>query len=311
MLAAVLAGVCVGGAALAQQPAAATPAPGPAAQPAGEKSMGRDDSAAEKLGWKLATQAWTFRDRTAFEAIETAQRLGLKYIELYPGQALSKDQPKAQVGPDLSQEQRAELRRKLAASGVMVVAFGVVNPGSDEAAVRRIFDFARDMGIRTITCEPADKAAWDVVEKLANEYSIDAACHNHPKPSKYWNPDTVLEAINGRGPRVGACADVGHWPRSGLTPVDCLKKYQGQIKSLHFKDIRNNLDQPWGTGDSDARAMLKELRRQGFQGVISLEYESGSGKEVEENAALCIDFFDEVAREIVAEEAREAPKPGK
>ena len=42
----------------------------------------RDDAAAERLGFRLGVQAWTFRDRTAFEAIATAHRLGLRYIEL-------------------------------------------------------------------------------------------------------------------------------------------------------------------------------------------------------------------------------------
>jgi hypothetical protein len=68
--------------------------PGPSApmatqQGAPAPAAPRDDAAAEKLGWRLGAQAWTFRDRTAFEAIATAHRLGLKYIELYPGQPLA------------------------------------------------------------------------------------------------------------------------------------------------------------------------------------------------------------------------------
>ena len=57
-------------------------------------------------------------------------------------------------------------------------------------------------------------------------------------------------------------------------------------------------------GDGDAAGMLRELRRQGFKGVISIEYESGSGKELEENAAKCAAFFDETARRIVDEESK-------
>ena len=62
----------------------------------------RDDRAAEQLGWRLAVQAWTFRDRTAFEAIDTARALGLKYIELYPGQKLAPDRGDAKVAVDMS-----------------------------------------------------------------------------------------------------------------------------------------------------------------------------------------------------------------
>ncbi len=258
----------------------------------------RDAAAAEKLGWKLSVQAWTFRDRTAFEAIDAARALGVKYMEFYPGQALSPDQKDAKVGPDLNAAQRAAFKAKLAASGIRAMNFGVVNFTSDAAAARKVFEFAKDMGLETITCEPADTAAWDAVEKLADEFKINAACHNHPKPSHYWNPDTVLEAIKGRGPRIGCCADTGHWPRSGLKPVECLKKYEGHIICLHFKDITNGEDRPWGTGDGDAAGMLRELHRQGFKCVISLEYESGAGKELEANAAKCVAFFDKTAREI-------------
>jgi hypothetical protein len=35
--------------------------------------------------------------------------------------------------------------------------------------------------------------------------------------------------------------------------------------------------------------------------VISLEYETGKGKELEDNAALCVAFFDDMARQIAAE----------
>ncbi len=267
------------------------------------QTKARDDSAAEGLGWKLATQAWTFRDRTAMESVATASRLGLKYIEMYPGQDLGKSFPGAKVGPELTASQREELRKQLAEHHIRLMNFGVVNFKNDEAAARRVFEFAKDMGIETITCEP-EMNAWDLVEKLAEEFKINAACHDHPKPSTYWNPDTVLEAIKGRSKRLGACADTGHWTRSGLLPVECLIKLEGHIISLHFKDIApadaKGIDQPWGTGTANARGILEELKRQGFKGVISLEYETGSGAELEANAAKCIAWFDATARELAA-----------
>ncbi len=283
--------------ALRAQPPEPTPPAKPDAAPAASAS--RDDSAAEGLGWRLGTQAWTFRDRTAFEAVDTAHRLGLKYIELYPGQPLSPDHRDAKVGPDLTPDQRAELKKHVASASVTAVSFGVVNFAKDEAAARKVFDFARDMGLETITGEPA-LDAWDLVARLCDEYRINLAVHNHPKPATYWNPDTVLAAVKDRSSRLGACADTGHWPRSGLVALDCLKKLQGRILTLHFKDIAGGVDKPWGTGDSNARAMLAELHRQHFRGVISVEYESGAGPELEANVARCIAFFDSVARDLAA-----------
>ena len=269
----------------------------PDARPVG----GRDDSAAEALGFKLGTQAWTWRDRTAYEAVEMAGTLGLHYIEFYPGQALKPEHKDVKVGPDMTADQRKALRAFCEEHHVKPTSFGVWGFKTDEKDARRAFDFARDMGIGTITCEPED-AGWDMVEKLANEYGIAAACHNHPNPSHYWNPDIVLGAIKSRGPRTGACADTGHWVRSGLVPVDCLKKYEGRIIELHFKDIKDGVDQPWGTGNGDVRGMLAELRRQKFTGLVALEYEDGSGAVLEGNAKKCVDFFDTVCREMVAAE---------
>jgi sugar phosphate isomerase/epimerase len=260
----------------------------------------RDDTAAEKLGWRLAVQAWTFRDRTAFEAIDATRALGVKYIELYPGQPLSPEKRDIQVGPALSAADAEALRAKLKGSAVRAVNYGVVKFTRDESAARKVFEFARGMGMETITCEP-EPDAWDMLERLAEEFGINLAVHDHPKPSRYWSPQAVLDAVKGRSKRLGACADTGHWVRSGLVPAECLQQLEGRTISLHFKDVAKGEDRPWGTGEGDARAMLRELRRQGFRGVFSLEYETGAGKELEADAARCVAFFDAFARTLVAE----------
>jgi len=257
----------------------------------------RDDAAAEKLGWRLGAQAWTFRDRTAFEAIETAAHLGLKYIELYPGQQLSAESKDVKVGVDLTDAQRESLLKKLAAEHVKAVSFGVVGFTKDEAEARKIFDFAKKMGLENVSCEP-EPDACELVDKLCNEYGINAAIHDHPRPSRYWNPYTVLEAIKGRSKRMGSCSDTGHWKRSGLVPVECLKKLEGHVIELHFKDITDGTDQPWGKGSGDAKGQLAELKRQGFKGLINVEYEDGAGQQLEMDVARCIAFFDDTAREL-------------
>ncbi|MCG3123419.1 MAG: hypothetical protein GIKADHBN_01836 [Phycisphaerales bacterium] len=277
-----------------------------AVQPADKKAAApRDATGVRALGWELGTQAWTFRDRTCFEAIDTARMLGLTCIELYPGQQLTKDSAEIKVGPELTATQRSELKSKLASAGVRAHSFGVVSPSSDEKALRAIFEFARDMGMAGIACEPVMSAddrpgpAWKLVDKLTAEYGLYAACHNHPKPTTYWDPQIVLDVEkNFTNPRVGACADTGHWTRSGLSTVESLRKFQGRIFELHFKDVKDNIDHPWGTGAGEARGQMAELKRQGFKGAIFVEYEHGSGKELEENVRKSIEFFDRTAKEL-------------
>lgn len=280
----------------------------PPATPTTPAKSVRDAAGQTKLGWELGTQAWTFRDRTCFEAIETAQALGLTCIELYPGQKMSPASKDVTVGVGMTAAQLSELKGKLKACGVRANSFGVVNPGREEKAYHELFAFAKSMDLRGITCEPpltdpkADSTqldAWKLLDRLTRETGIYAACHNHPKPNTYWTPEVLLGQIKGIDNKlVGACADTGHWVRSKLIPAECLKKYEGRVLELHFKDVKDGEDQPWGTGGGDARAQLAELKRQGFKGCLFAEYETGSGKELEANVAKCIAWFDRTAAEL-------------
>jgi len=246
--------------------------------------------------WRLGIQCWSFNRYTLFEAIDKTEALGLHYLEAYPGQSLSPKEPKIQFGPDMPEKYRKIVKKKLAKADVKLINFGVQGLPNMEAISRKVFEFAKDMGIETIVSEPA-APAMDLVEKLCEEYQINVAIHNHPKPSKYWDPQVVLDACEGRSSRIGACADTGHWLRSGLDPVECLKKLEGRIVSLHFKDIAEGHDVIWGTGDCDVKAMLEELDRQGFKGVFSVEYEynwENSVPEIKESAV----FFQKVAGEL-------------
>ncbi|MHC4502448.1 MAG: family 16 glycoside hydrolase [Planctomycetota bacterium] len=222
-------------------------------------------------GWLLGVQAYTFRKFTFFQTVEKSAALGLKSIEMYPGQTIGGEVPgKTHHGMDAAT--RDAVGAKLAEHDVKVAAYGVVN-ARGEGGWREVFEFAKAMGIGTIVTEPPE-GELDTVAKLCEEYKIGAAIHNHPKPSRYWNPETVLAAIKGRSRRMGACADTGHWVRSGLDPLAGLKALEGRIVSLHLMDVKDRHDVAFGTGTAPMPAMLAELKRQRFKGVISLEYES-------------------------------------
>ena len=271
-----------------------------------------------KADWQLSMQAYTFNRFTFYEAIDKTQALGLRYIEAYPGQRLSKEKPDVNFDHNLSPEIRLEAKKKLQAAGLKLVNYGVVGLSNNEQECRKVFDFAKDMGIQTIVSEPPEDA-FELIDKLCTEYKINVAIHNHPKPSHYWDPETVLKVCKGRSNRIGACADTGHWFRSEVNPLECLKKLQGRIISLHFKDLDQGHDVIWGTGKCDVKAMLTELARQNFKGVFSIEYEynwENSSPEI----AQCIPYFQKTAAQLgrtavepvplsSAEDARPATKP--
>jgi sugar phosphate isomerase/epimerase len=250
---------------------------------------------AENLGWRLGCQAYTFNRFTFFDAVDKTASLGLHYIEGYPGQPISK-KLSAAMGADMSVAHRNEVLKKLSDSGVKMVNFGV--GGYD----REHFEFAKQMGVETLVAEP-NEGDFDAVEKLCAEFQINLAIHDHPKPSHYWNPDTVLKVCRGRSKRIGACADTGHWARSGLNPVECLKKLAGRIVSLHFKDLNkmgmDAHDVPWGTGVCDVKRMLTELRRQKLKAVFSIEYEYHWDDSLPE-IAKCVAYFDSTALNLAA-----------
>ena len=257
-------------------------------------------SAADELGWQMAIHAYTFRKFSIFECIDKTAGLGLKYMSL--SGSVNLDGTHMATTTQISDEQAAAIQKAVAAKGIKLVNIGVVKLPPEEAESRKVFEFAKKMGIDTLVAEP-EPAALDTVEKLCKEYNIKVAIHDHPKPSHYWNPDTVLEAVKGRTPLMGACADTGHWLRSGLDPVECLKKLEGHVICLHFKDLvpeqpKKMHDVPWGTGVGNIKAQMAELKRQHFHGAFCVEYEYHWENSVPE-IAECVKFFNATCAELV------------
>lgn len=244
-------------------------------------------------GVAIGCQAYSFRLFTLFEAIEKTAEAGGRVIEFYPGQKLSAETPVA-FSHGSPVELRAKVKEKLAKHGVMVVAYGVVGLPKNEVECRKVFEFAKEMGIRVINSEPSVDA-FDTIEKLVKEFDIKVGIHNHPKRAndpnyKHWDPNWVLDQVKSRDSRIGACADTGHWIRSGLKPVDCLKILEGRVVSSHLKDLgEKKHDVPFGTGNADIAAVLTEFARQKMDGPVSIEYEHNWEKSLPEITA-CINF---------------------
>jgi sugar phosphate isomerase/epimerase len=247
-------------------------------------------------GFFIGCQAYTFNRFTVFEAIEKTAQAGGRVIEFYPGQKLSKDEPKVAWDHNAPAEVIQKVKAKLAEHKLKAVNYGVVTIPKDEAEARKVFEFARTMGIGAITTESVE--ALDTIEKLVKQYDIQVGFHDHPKRAdhpdyKMWDPNYVLSVVKDRDQRIGSCADTGHWLRSGLNPLDCLRILKGRIVSSHLKDLNEMApdahDVPYGSGVADIPAILKELKAQRFAGNVSIEYEyhwENSTPEV----AQCIGF---------------------
>jgi sugar phosphate isomerase/epimerase len=245
----------------------------------------------EKLGWKLGSQAYSFNRFTFAEAVRKIDSCNLRYVEAFPGQKIGGGLT-GNMGPDMDDATRKAVLGILAAKNVKLVAFGVTG-ANDEAGWVKLFEFCKAMGIATITSEPNEKDI-PLLSKLADQYQINVAIHNHPNPSHYWNPDIILNAIKGQSNRIGACADIGHWTRSNLDPVECLKKLEGHILHSHMKDLnemgKNGHDVHWGEGVSNIPGVIAELKRQKFKGALSAEYEYNWLSNSQDIAASAVNF---------------------
>ena len=237
-------------------------------------------------GIEVGCSAYTFRHLTAFEAIEKTKECGGDVIEFFLWQKLSPENPKVVLDMNLSDEHIAALKAKLKATDVRAVnAYFNNAPFQDkanaEANVRKLFEFARKLGLRGLTGEPAPDQL-DLVEKMVKEYDIQLCFHNHPKnPAKLeylnWDPAYLLSLMKKRDPRMGFSVDTGHLARSGVDTVGAIKLFKGRINSVHLKDVKeakhDSGDLPYDQGISNIEGILTELKRQKFRGHVAVEYE--------------------------------------
>jgi sugar phosphate isomerase/epimerase len=245
-------------------------------------------------GFAIGCQAYSFNKYTVFEAIEKTAQAGGKVIEFFPGQNLSKEEPEVKWSHSASDETIAKVQAKLKEHGIKAVNYGVVG-GKDEAEWRKIFEFGKKLGLYGITTE--DVLKFDIIEPLVKEFDIRVGIHDHPRqvnnPNyKVWDPHYIVEMTKNRDARIGACADTGHWQTSGLNPVYCLRVLKGRIISSHMKDkvdFGNSHDVPYGTGVGEIGRCLDELKKQGFEGNISIEYEYNWTASVPD-ITKCVDF---------------------
>ncbi len=237
-------------------------------------------------GFAIGVQAYTFNRFSAFEAIEKCAQAGGKVIEFFPGQKLTKDGQGALHHNNAGDDVIAKIQAKLKQHGIKAVNYGVVG-GKDEAEWRKIFEFAKKLGLYAITTEDATKL--DIIEPLVKEFDIKIAIHDHPRrPNdanyKVWDPHYIVAVTKGRDARIGACADTGHWQSSGINPVYAMRVLKGRLISSHMKEKTDYGDRstdgtsttqiPYGGGVGEIGRCLDEFKKQGFEGNISVEYET-------------------------------------
>ena len=141
---------------------------------------------------------------------------------------------------------------------------------------------------------------WKKEAKFAQEHGVNQiAFELHPGFCVY-NPSTLLRLREAVGPVIGANLDPSHLFWQGIDIIAAIRALKGAIYHFHAKDtaidpyntaVNGVLDtpsfdrideRPWvfrtvgyGHGEDTWRAIFSELRKAGYDGVISIEHEDG------------------------------------
>jgi sugar phosphate isomerase/epimerase len=247
--------------------------------------------AADEWKPRFALQLYSFRDRPFIDAVRSAKKLGFQYVEAYPNQPLG-GALKGTTAFTMSAENRTVVKAFLAEEKIKLVSYGVVR-AKDEKSWRQLFDFAKDMGIEIIQTEVGqDPKMLDMVNKLAQEYKMKVALHNHTQPAGF--PDKVAIELKDR-PNIGSGADLGHWAAAGVKPLDGVKKLEGRFFTMHMVEMSKigpgGKIVPYSQGACELGKVLDELKRQKFAGTITCEYERLSPN-LEKEIGECVTWYD-------------------
>jgi sugar phosphate isomerase/epimerase len=229
----------------------------------------------EPAEWHTGVGLYSFNKYSFAESLDKADSAGVEYVEGFSFHNMGKEFNDSLLS-SLTPEQISMMKAMLDKKGLKMSSLYVGDANSVNQW-KYYLQIAKDLGMKNVVCEPR-KDQWDMIDSLAGAYGLKVAIHEHMKgKSLYWHPDSVLAAIKGH-PNFGACADVGHWVRSGLDPVKCLQQLNGHIIELHLKDLdasgkEDANDVNVGTGVIKFADVVEELRKQNFKGIVYVECE--------------------------------------
>jgi len=222
---------------------------------------------ANPMPLKLGLQSYTLRDRTFAKMLQAMHKdLKLHYVELYMSHLFPSSAP-----PILE-----SAREQLASADVKAISFGVVGFTNDHDANRKLFEFAKTMGMTNISADP-NPDSFESLDKLVDEYNITVAIHDHGPGHRYGKISQIWEAVKDHNPKIGLCNDTGHFIRAGQDPLEACEKFKDRLYAVHLKDFKPK-GNDWedcvlGDGKLKLDSILQWLLAHHFTGGAFIEYE--------------------------------------
>lgn len=189
---------------------------------------------------------------------------------------------------DADAEKIAAFKEKLAKANVIGYAVGPIYM-KDVAAVDKAFAYAQRVGVDLVVGVPGtwgdtkpNHEVLDRVEQKVKETNIRYAIHLHgPDMPLYPDATSIWEDVKDRDARLGMCLDIGHNLRYGSDSIKDLKRYAKRVFDIHLKDVTAPTKEghaiELGRGIIDFPAFVRMLRKVGYKGSLSLEYEKDMG----------------------------------
>lgn len=255
----------------------------------------REDSLKKYGGFKMGIQSYSLRGFGVDGALDKVQELELHWIEFFRGHY--------PVTPD--REKIAEMQAKLKAHDLSITSHGVQSFRGDEKENRNMFQFAQWSGIKNISADPS-KEAFPILHDLVQEFDIRIAIHNHGPGASYDKAQQTFDAVQKWDKRIGFCADLGHYIRSGEDPVKVIHLLGDRLYGVHLKDFAEQKKQTEGVilgqGHLDLLNVFRALKAVKFpsDGALSLEYEENP-KDPMADIRECLDVAAKAAQRVAAE----------
>lgn len=233
--------------------------------------------AAEIAGFNVGIQSYSLRGFPVDEALMICHDLGINAVEFYGGM----------FDPNSTPEQIADMKDKLEGLGLKISAHGVNRFTKDHEKNKKLFQFAKAAGFKNLTADP-DPDSFESLDSLVKEFDVRIAIHNHGPKHRYNKVIDVLHAIEKLDERIGACADLGHFIRSGEKPDDVIHALKGRLYGIHLKDFAEMQDKTHGVilgqGHMNPEATFAALVDVNFpeDGALSLEYEENPKDPIKE-----------------------------
>ncbi|MEY4938667.1 MAG: Inosose dehydratase [Verrucomicrobiota bacterium] len=221
----------------------------------------------------LGLQTWTCRNMTFDQVVAFAVKHQITHLELIA----------AHLDPNGPKEETLRKKAILEKNGLMAYTCGVNKTSVNKEENRKLFEFAKLMGMKLLVVEPRDQAEWDNLEQLVKEYDIKLAIHNHGTGSVYGDPATVKKVLAARDRRIGVCLDVGWVTAAGFDAAKVFSEYGDRVYDMHFKDKiietaadgkKTPVDTEIGQGKANYKGLFAEIKKSKWSGVMAIETDS-------------------------------------